>query len=247
MNRPAVMGTVAASAPAPGSSPGTRPMPAALLLTTLAVPFGHVEEGAAGEPVALFDGKSLAGWTPVLPNDPDTDPTTVWGIKEGGVLTCTGKPAGYLKTDRDDWANYKLELEWRWPGQPGNNGVLVHSSTPRALNIWPRSQEVQLAHQNAGDFWVIGTDLTVPLEGVPGYEDRVRGRRHLNFTDGTENPPGEWNTITIVARGDTITVLVNGTVVNHGTGSDVTSGAICLQSEGAAIEYRKIRLTPLGE
>ena len=151
-----------------------------------------------------------------------------------------------VKPDRDDFENYVLTLKWRWPGEPGNNGVLVHASTPNALGVWPKSQEVQLAHQNAGDFWVIGTDLKTPLEGVPGYGGKVRGRRHLNFTDGAENPPGEWNTMVIVCRGDTIAVEVNGTVVNHGTDSDVTGGAICLQSEGAPIEYRDIVLVPLG-
>ena len=106
---------------------------------------------------------------------------------------------------------------------------------------------MQLAHENAGDFWVIGSEITIPLEGVPGYEGKVNGRRHLNFTDGAENPVGEWNEMTVVCRGDTITVLVNGTVVNYGFDSSVTKGAICLQSEGVPIEYKEIVLTGFGE
>ena len=193
----------------------------------------------------LFDGESLTGWTAVL-KDPAADPANTWAAA-GGVLACTGTPAGYIKTDRDDYENYALSLEWRWTGAPGNNGVLVHATTPNALGVWPKCQEVQLAHENAGDFWVIGSEITTPLEGAPGHEHMVQGRRHLNFSDGDEYPPGEWNTMTVICRGATIAVLVNGTLVNYGTNSTVKMGAICLQSEGAPVEYRKILLTPLGE
>ena len=197
-----------------------------------------------GEPIALFDGESLSGWTAVL-SKPDVDPTTVWSAG-GGVLSCTGKPSGYVKTERE-FENYMLSVKWHWTGKPGNNGVLVHATTPDALGVWPKCQEVQLASENAGDFWVIGSEITTPLEGVPGHEDMVRGRRHLNFSDGDENPPGEWNEMTVICRGATITVLVNGKLVNYGFDSSVTKGAVCLQSEGAPIEYKEIVLTPLGE
>ena len=106
-----------------------------------------------------------------------------------------------------------LTLEWRWPGdRGGNNGVLVHASTPGALGVWPKSIEVQLAHQNAGDFWVIGTELDVENEA-----DRVKGRRHLNLTDESEKPLGQWNKYEITCKGDEMIVKVNGELVNHAT------------------------------
>ena len=217
-------------------------MSAALALALLTAPAALDHHG--GEPVVLFNGENLDGWTAVL-GDGNADPANTWSVADG-VLKCTGKPSGYIKTDRG-FENYKLSVKWRWTGKPGNNGVLVHATTPNALNVWPKCQEVQLAHENAGDFWVIGSEITIPLEGVPGYEDKVNGRRHLNFNDGAENPVGEWNEMTVVCRGDTITVLVNGTVVNYGFDSSVTKGNICLQSEGAPIEYKDIALTGLGE
>ena len=221
-------------------------MSAAVAFALLAAPvaYDHHEKGEAPAPIQLFDGESLSGWTAVLSKE-DVDPATVWSAKDG-VLSCTGKPSGYIKTDRQ-FENYKLSVQWRWTGKPGNNGVLVHATTPNALNVWPKCQEVQLAHENAGDFWVIGSEITTPLEGVPGYEKMVRGRRHLNFNDGAEKPVGEWNEMTVICRGDTITVLVNGTVVNYGYDSSETKGSVCLQSEGAPIEYKEIVLTPLGE
>lgn len=190
--------------------------------------------------VALFNGRDLAGWTSDL-DDPKVKMQDVWSVLPGGVLHCKGRPAGVLRTNKD-YSDYTLILDWRWLPETGggNNGVLVHASTPRTLGIWPRSVEVQLESENAGDFWVIGTTLDVPDE-----RERHQGRRYLNLTDGSERPIGEWNTIEITCRGNEILVKVNGQLVNHATNCSVSSGAICLQSEGMPIEYRSIYLHPL--
>jgi hypothetical protein len=191
------------------------------------------EEGS----VSLL-GNDLSGWTFHLA-DPNAKMEDVWSVADG-VLVCKGKPAGYLRT-KEDYENYRLTLEWRWPGEKGgNNGVLVHTTTPGALGVWPKSIEVQLAHENAGDFWVIGTELDVPNEA-----ERKKDRRHLNLTDGSEKPLGEWNRMEIVCRGDEITVKVNDELVNHATNVSQTKGAICLQSEGTEIQFREIKLAPV--
>jgi hypothetical protein len=194
---------------------------------------------AQDQPISLFNGKDLSGWTPVLAQE-KADPAQTWSVANG-LLKCTGKPAGYIKTDQE-FGDYVLTLEWRWPAgtEGGNNGVLVHASTPRALGIWPRSIEVQLLKGNAGDLWVIGTDLDVPDEAT-----RKQGRRHRNLTENSEKPVGEWNRLEITCKGDTIRVKVNDDLVNEATHCSVTRGAICLQSEGAPIEFRNIVLTPL--
>lgn len=194
---------------------------------------------AQDRPIPLFNGKDLSGWTPVL-DQAGADPARTWSVADG-VLRCTGKPAGYIKTDRE-FDDYVLTLQWRWPAGTagGNNGVLVHASTPRTLGIWPKSIEVQLFKGNAGDLWVIGTELDVPDEAT-----RKQGRRHKNLTDGSEKPIGEWNQMEITCKGDTIRVKVNGDLVNEATHCNVSRGAIALQSEGAPIEFREIVLTPL--
>src|SRR5215475_4979454 len=86
---------------------------------------------AADNSIALFNGQNLHGWTYHLA-DPKTRPGDVWSIKDG-VLRCTGKPTGYLVTKQSDFSNYTLTLQWRWPEKGGNNGVLVHVTTPDAL------------------------------------------------------------------------------------------------------------------
>ena len=189
------------------------------------------------QPQALFNGKNLDGWTfDVI--DPEVKPEAIWSVADG-LLICKGKPPAVMRTTKD-FKNYTLTVEWRWaPGKkPGNSGVLVHSSKPREIFVWPKSIEVQLGSGNAGDFWTIGEKLT-----VPGSEPL--GRRWLKRQESTEHKPGEWNTIVIRCEGEKATVHVNDTLMNEATGLSATKGAICLQSEGAEIHFRKVELTPI--
>jgi len=199
---------------------------------------------AAEGDVVLFNGKDLTGWTPVLANM-SVKPEDVWSVKDG-VLICKGKdkPSGYLRSVKDDYADYTLRLQWRFPaGTPGgNSGVLVHASTPNALGVWPKSLEAQLNHLNAGDIWVIPETTTIQIDNPTG---RIMGRRHYNLTDDSEKPIGEWNDYEIIASGDELTIKVNGVLVNHATKCSISKGAICLQAERADIDFRDIRLTPL--
>jgi hypothetical protein len=193
-----------------------------------------------GKPLALFNGKNLEGWDYHL-DDKSVPMEKVWTVKDG-ILHCTGKPAGYLFTKRNDFENYLLDVEWRWPGKGGNNGVLVHVSTPGALGVWPKSLEVQLASGDAGDFWIIGTHINVENEAA-----RRDDRRYSNLTDNSEKPLGEWNAIEITCRGNEVLAKVNGELVNHATNCSEARGAIALQSEGTPIEFRKVELRKLAK
>ncbi len=105
--------------------------------------------------IPLFNGMDLTGWhidAPARDNDP-TAPAPF--IVRDGMLVSLGTPRGHLITDAVH-SNYRLDVQYRFPGQPGNCGVLVHASTPRALSkMFPKSIEVQMNHQHAGDFWCI--------------------------------------------------------------------------------------------
>jgi len=190
------------------------------------------------KPLALFNGKELAGWTYHL-EKPEVKPETIWSIKDG-VLRCTGQTAGYLITKDNGFENYMLTLQWRWPGKGGNNGVLVHVTKPGELGVWPKSFEVQLASGQAGDFWVIGTTLEVKNPAT-----HVEGRRHKGVITNSERPLGQWNSMEITCIRDEIQVRVNGYIVNQATKLSQQRGAIALQSEGAPIEFRDITLRKL--
>jgi hypothetical protein len=189
------------------------------------------------ETVVLWNGKDFTGWKRFLP-DASKNVDQTWSV-ENGLLCCTGQPAGYLRTETP-YADYYLHVEWRWPRKPGNNGVLVHMSGPDV--VWPRSLECQLAAGSAGDFWVIG-GLEFAEHAAGG--DRVKGRRTVKLRESTEKPAGEWNQYDIICKDDWVVVLVNGALQNVATKCSDKSGRICLQSEGAPIEYRNIRLEPL--
>lgn len=193
---------------------------------------------AAEKVVPLFNGKDLSGWTFDVENE--ANPKEIWSVQDG-VLVCKGVPAGVIRTEQD-YSNYELTLEWRWaPGtKGGNSGLLLHSSDPRQMGIWPKSLEVQLMSGNAGDFWQIHETIDVPADRKPG-----EGRRIPNLTDGSEKPVGEWNTMKVVSKDGSLTVWVNGEKVNEGTNCSAKKGAICLQSEGAEIHFRKVELKPV--
>ncbi|MCA9320396.1 MAG: DUF1080 domain-containing protein [Planctomycetes bacterium] len=191
--------------------------------------------------VRLFDGRSLTGWTRV-PLQEGSDMSATWSV-EDGVLICRGKPGGYIRTDAS-FSNYELELEWRWaPGSKGgNSGLLVHTSSPNELSGWPRCLEVQLQAGSAGDFWQIGESIV-----VDDLESRKNGSRNIKRTGpaDVEKTLGAWNHMRVRCQGDQVRVWVNGQLVNDGRDGSANSGAICLQSEGAEIHFRRADLVML--
>jgi hypothetical protein len=202
---------------------------------------------------ALFNGKDLTGWEADVPAR-DTDKTLRDSfIVRNGLLVSMGKPEGHL-ISKQAYRNYRLQVEYRFPGAGGNCGVLVHASRPRALyKMFPQSIEVQMQSGEAGDFWVIQEDIKVKdMEKRRPRKDGEKwggaegdARRILNLTDGSEKPLGQWNTMVIEARDRTITVWVNGDLVNDGFDASVDRGKIALQAEGTEVEFRKVEIGPL--
>ena len=208
-------------------------------------------ESKAGS-LALFDGVDLKGWHADVPamDDENANITSPFIVRDG-LLVSLGEPRGHLITD-SSFTNYRLTVEYRFPEKPGNCGVLVHSSTPRALySMFPQSIEVQMHHENAGDFWCIAEDITVPdMEARRGPKEKWgttdgKNRRILNLTDDSEKPLGEWNVMVIECFENSIKVWVNGDLVNYGYDCTASQGQIALQAEGSVVEFRKLQLVPI--
>jgi hypothetical protein len=200
---------------------------------------------------SLFNGVDLTGWHMDVPAK-DINPDTADAfIVRDSMLVSLGVPGGHLITD-SVFRNYRLKVEYRFAGEPGNCGVLVHASTPRALyGMFPQSLEVQMMHENAGDFWCIVEDISVPdMEKRRGPKEEWgitegKKRRIENLTDGSENPAGDWNTMIIECFENEIKIWVNGDLVNYGFDCTADRGHIALQAEGSEVEFRKIELTPI--
>jgi len=205
----------------------------------------------AAQSKSLFNGKDLAGWHVDVPAM-DTDKAAINPfIIRNGLLVSLGTPGGHLITDAV-YQNFRLKVEYRFAGIPGNCGVLVFASTPRALyKMFPKSVEVQMQHGDAGDFWCIVEDITVPdMEKRRGPKanwgiTEGKGRRIKNLTDSSEKPVGEWNKMTIECVGNSIKVWVNGDMVNYGFNCTAGKGNIALQAEGSEVEFSKVELTPI--
>ncbi len=152
-----------------------------------------------------------------------------------------------------------------------DSGVLYHAVGPHGADYgyWMRSQEFQVQEGDCGDYWgVAGALFDIPAvmnpdstftytKNAPPLTFREGGPqgRHCIKNPDAEKPTGQWNTIDIYCFKDTAVHLVNG-VVNMilynsrqpGEAGDIplTKGKIQIQSEGAEVFYRKIRLSPIG-
>jgi len=183
----------------------------------------------------LFDGSTLKGWKVFTPGAKEGE-TTFSGA--GGVLSCTGSPAGYIATE-EKFDNFELELEWRFDPEKGagNSGVLLRVADDD--KVWPRSIEAQLHSGNAGDIWNIGE---VPMKAEAS---RTEGRRTKKAAESSEKPIGEWNKYRIRLDGGSLELWVNGVLQNKAEQCEASKGRIALQSEGAFIQFRNVRLKPL--
>ncbi|MBK7403684.1 MAG: DUF1080 domain-containing protein [Phycisphaerales bacterium] len=216
-------------------------------------PAGQSAEARA-ETRSLCNGKDLSGWHADVPEaDGKTDAPPSFVIRDG-MLVSLGNPQGHLISDKV-FEDFRLDVEYRFPGEAGNCGVLVYASKPRALyDMFPQSIEVQMHSGNAGDFWCIQENIAVDnmaarRKGDPstwggGPQD---SRRILNLTDDSESPVGEWNRMVIECLGNRLRVWVNGDLVNDGHDCTASKGQIAIQAEGAEVEFRKLDFTPIKE
>jgi hypothetical protein len=197
------------------------------------------EVGKAVKPLSrvdLFNGKDLTGWKAV--SRTNRAPAETWSVATGAIR-CTGKPTGYLRTEKS-FRDYKLTVEWRFvkvAPKADNTGVLVHMQLPD--NVWPPCVQCQGKHENQGDLLLMA-----------GAESKEHRGLDANAALPKRSPPneklvGEWNTCELVCDGNTVKAYINGKFMNETTECTVSSGAIGFQSEGAEFEIRKVYLEPL--
>jgi len=182
-----------------------------------------------GQAVRLFNGKDLSGWTFSSDRLKDT-----FGVKDG-VMTNTGRPAGYIRTIKD-YTNYVLRLQLRHI-KPGNSGVLLRMTGPD--KVWPKSIEAQGMSGQMGDIWNIDR---FPMKVDP---TRTRGRHTVKMHPSNEKPIGQWNEYEIYLNGGDLRIYVNRLLQNRATQCQEVPGKICLQSEGSPKEFRNIVLIPV--
>lgn len=181
----------------------------------------------------------------------NTDPDT-WR-KEKEMLICSGKPIGVMRSEKI-YENFILEVEWKHLEAGGNSGVFVWcDANPAAQNRLPAGVEVQMleldwVNINAKD----GVQQPIAYVhgelfgagGVTTLPDNPRGERSKS-TENRCKGKGEWNSYKVVCVDGTVKLSVNGKFVNGISKSSVKKGYLCLESEGAEIHFRNLKITEL--
>ncbi len=196
----------------------------------------------------LFNGKDLTGWVNV------NTAADTWSVRDG-MLICKGLPIGVMRTDRQ-YENFLLHIEWRHTVAGGNSGVFVWSEgtvrpdsgrLPRGLEVqmleleWPKLNPEKdgtprpLAYVHGELFGANG------LKTLP---DNPRGTRSKSVENRCLGK-GEWNTYDVVCVDGVVKLSVNGKFVNGVSRASIKKGYLCLESEGAEIHFRNIKLMEL--
>ena len=158
-----------------------------------------------------------------------------------------------MRTERQ-YENFVLHVEWMHTEPGGNSGMFLWSGAqPNPGSPFPSGVEVQMLELD----WPklnIRNGVTPPvayvhgeLFGVGGTKtipDNPRGERSMSIENRCKGR-GEWNTYDVVAVDGVIKLSVNGKFVNGFRGSSQKKGYLCLESEGAEIHFRNIKILEL--
>jgi hypothetical protein len=192
--------------------------------------------------VALFNGKDLSNWVNV-----NCAPET-WTAADG-VIKCTGKPTGALRTPRQ-YENFVLELDWRHMKAGGNAGVFVWASAITAPGVpFLRAIEVQVLdnafHIPGKNEWYTTHGDVFPIHGATMKPiHKGNGMRCFPIEERSKPSP-EWNHYRIVGQDGKLRLSVNGKEVSGGDECNWRKGYLGLESEGSPTEWRNIRIQEL--
>jgi hypothetical protein len=233
----------------------------ACLFASAAVAGAVYAEDPTPLPKATIDG-SEPGFQPLGEQDftnvncrPDT-----WAWADG-VAKCTGQPVGVIRTKKA-YTNFELAAQWRHLKSGGNSGIFAWTSDAALEGLQPGALpkggiEVQvLDHGYAdqyekehgkpgdwfttdGDVFPVGTAKMKPFPPTSPSGERSFPRKRL--TRGV----GQWNHYYIRAINGEIRLWVNGEEVSGGAECDPRTGYICLESEGAPVEFKGLRIREL--
>jgi hypothetical protein len=213
-------------------------------------------------PKAYIDGTG-PGWRTLTREDftnVNCEPST-WNWTNG-IIHCTGQPVGVIRTKRPI-TNFELVVEWRHLSSGGNSGVFLWA-TPESIKALeggnprlPMGIEVQILdhgytenyereHKKKADWFTTNGDVFPTQKATmkafppvsPGGE---RSFPRKNLSKGV----GEWNHYYVRAINGEARLWVNGEEVSGGTDCQPATGYLCLESEGAPIDFRGLRIREL--
>ena len=233
------------------------------ILTAAVSLLATITPAVAEEPLpkATIDGTG-PGWRILWETDFENVncATDTWSFADG-VIHCTGQPVGVMKT-KEPVTNFELVVEWRHLKSGGNSGVFVWASEEALTGLEPGTLppggiEVQVLDHGYveqfetktgkkaewftthGDVFPVGKSNMVPFP--PVAPDGKRSFPRKNLSRGVN----EWNHYYVRAINGEVRLWVNGEEVSGGTNCEPRTGFLCLESEGAPVEFRNLRIREL--
>jgi hypothetical protein len=231
-----------------------------LLAITATLALGMSDE-RSDFPKAFLDG-SGPGWRALREGDfvNVNCKSDTWSWKDG-VLHCTGQPVGVMRT-KTSLTNFELVAQWRHLRSGGNSGIFVWAAEKSLAGIKPGSLprggiEVQILDHGFrelfekrskkkgdwftthGDIFAVGTSKMTPFP--PTSPDGHRSFPLKNLSLGINH----WNHYYVRCINGEVRLWVNGEEVSGGSGCEPRTGYLCLESEGAPVEFRHLRIREL--
>jgi hypothetical protein len=212
-------------------------------------------------PKAFIDGTG-PGWKQLGADDfvnvNCDDDTWTWN---GEDAHCSGRPIGVIRS-RQTYTNFELVVQWRHLESGGNSGVFVWAPDAGLADLTPDQLpragiEVQIldhgyAEQYAkrtgkqpdwftthGDVFPVGQSKMTPFPPTSPSGSRSFPAKQLS------KGIGQWNHYYVRCVNGEVRLWVNGEEVSGGTGCEPRSGYLCLESEGAPIDFRQLRIREL--
>jgi Domain of Unknown Function (DUF1080) len=220
-----------------------------LLLPLLVVGFAAADDKTEEGFVPMFNGRDLTGWVNV-----NCAPSTFY-VKDGEIIT-TGKPTGYLRTEKQ-YENFVAEFDWMHvpaaPGAVGNSGFFVWCDPIPAVGTgYTRGIEVQvlvnLTHKNKkGEVTATSEGDLFSIHGATCVPDRPHPDGWARCLPSGDYCKGEleWNHYRVEANDGRITLAVNGHVVSGVSKCNPRKGYLALESEGSECHFRNLKIKEL--
>jgi hypothetical protein len=162
------------------------------------------------------------------------------------AINLYGKKAGYLISNKS-YSSFILKAEFKWntdtcvirKSNKPNSGLMYMVPDTITDKLWPAGIQYQIKKGATGDFILLGS-VTINING----QETIAGKSVASkrFNDAAK-PFGEWNSIEIICKNDSITQKLNNVIVNQGTSPSTKSGRILLQYEGFPIDFKDIEIT----
>ncbi len=183
-------------------------------------------------------GPRLEGWARrPLPAQAKLNPVSQWSVDpETRYLVCQGNGGHEWLRWEKELGDFVYHVEWRFTPVTGKRG---YNSGIYARN----SADGKIYHQaqtgDASGGYLFGTTET---KGSP-----QRFNLSKQQADSRVKPAGQWNTFEITCQGPEMTLWVNGAVTNRWRECEVKKGYVGLEAEGYRIEFRNVKLKPIGD